>query len=314
MYPGRTAAATGSRAFRILGCMMLGIAVASCASHPALSRPSAAPVASDASPAVPEPVPRDLILTGTARQGSVMIGRAPMGTRTLMLDGRPLPFAPDGSFLIAFDRDAPPTSLLLAIDDQGRETLRAIPVGQGNWQIEQVDASITGGAATSAEFKARRGAELARIAAARDLMRPGSSEGWRQSFVWPVVARISGRFGAQRVYRGTPGSYHSGVDLAAAAGTVYVAPADGVVILAADAPYTLEGNLLLIDHGMGLNSAFLHSQRLLVKVGEVVRRGQPIGIVGATGRATGPHLHWGMKWNDARLDPVTLVDLAAPPR
>ncbi len=243
-----------------------------------------------------------------------MIGHAPMGTRTLMLDGRKVPVAHDGSFLIAFDRDVPPAATLVALDDEGRETRRTLTVGQGNWQIENVNAPITGGAASSAEYKARRGAELERIAAARDRMRANASEGWRQEFVWPVVARISGRFGAQRVYRGTPGSYHSGVDLAAGTGTVYVAPADGVVILAASEPYTLEGNLLLIDHGMGLNSAFLHSQRLLVKVGDVVRRGQPIGVVGATGRVSGPHLHWGMKWNDARLDPVTLINLAAPPR
>ncbi len=83
--------------------------------------------------------------------------------------------------------------------------------------------------------------------------------------------------------------------------------ADGVVILAAPAPFTLEGNLLMIDHGMGLNSAFLHLSRIDVKPGERVRQGQPVGAIGATGRATGPHLHWGMKWNDARIDPLLLA-------
>ncbi|MFT3968591.1 MAG: M23 family metallopeptidase, partial [Sphingobium sp.] len=252
------------------------------------------------------PVRREIGLTGTARQGGVMIGRAPTGTRTLQLDGQHVPVARDGSFLIAFDRDAPPAATLVAFGEDGSETRRSLSISPGGWQIEHVNASITGGV-TSAEFKRLRAGELQRIAAARDGMKANSSDGWRQEFVWPVVARISGRFGAQRVYRGKPGSYHSGVDLAAAAGTTYVAPADGVVILAATAPYTLEGNLLIVDHGMGLNSAFLHSQRLLVKEGDVVRRGQPIGIVGATGRATGPHLHWGMKWRDARIDPVMLV-------
>lgn len=82
-----------------------------------------------------------------------------------------------------------------------------------------------------------------------------------------------------------------------------IAPADGVVILAAKAPFTLEGNLLMIDHGMGLNSAFLHLSRIDVKTGDVVRQGQPIGTVGMTGHATGPHLHWGMKWHEERIDP-----------
>ena len=130
--------------------------------------------------------------------------------------------------------------------------------------------------------------------------------------MWPAIGRISGRFGAQRIYRGTPGSYHSGIDIAPGAngggsGSPYVAPADGVVILAAEAPFTLEGNLLMIDHGNGLSSAFLHSSKLLVKAGDVVHRGQAIGLIGMTGRATGPHLHWSLKWREARLDPILLT-------
>ena len=114
-------------------------------------------------------------------------------------------------------------------------------------------------------------------------------------------------FGSQRIYNGDPGSYHSGVDIAAPTGTYYVAPADGVVTLAASSPFTLEGNLLMIDHGMGLNSAFLHSAEILVREGQEVKRGEPIGRIGSTGSATGPHLHWSMKWNDARIDPILLT-------
>jgi murein DD-endopeptidase MepM/ murein hydrolase activator NlpD len=215
------------------------------------------------------------------------------------------------AFILGFDRDAPPNAMLSANLDDGTAVNMPLSVAAGNWEIQSVDASITGGV-TNAEFQRRRAGELAEIDAARHTMRSDASDGWRQNFMWPVSARISGRFGSQRIYRGTPGSYHGGVDLAAPAGTTYVAPADGVVIFAASAPLTLEGNLLMIDHGMGLSSAFLHSQRLLVRVGDVVRRGQPIGVVGATGRATGPHLHWGMKWNDARIDPAPLVE--NPPR
>ena len=97
------------------------------------------------------------------------------------------------------------------------------------------------------------------------------------------------------------------MDIAAASGTAFVAPADGVVVLAAADAFTLEGHLLMIDHAMGLNSAFLHASELLVKEGDVVKQGQIIGRVGATGRASGPHLHWGMKWNSARIDPKLLV-------
>jgi len=139
------------------------------------------------------------------------------------------------------------------------------------------------------------------------------SKGWAQSFVWPVQGRISGRFGAQRVYQGVPGAYHSGLDIATGgSGTPYVAPADGVVVLAAERPFSLEGNLLIIDHGMGLNSAFLHSSRLAVKQGDRVKQGQLIGYIGATGRASGPHLHWSLKWQDARLDPLLFLSSATP--
>ena len=119
--------------------------------------------------------------------------------------------------------------------------------------------------------------------------------------------RISGVFGAQRVYRGVPGAPHSGVDIAGPPGTPVAAPADGVVVLAATSPFTLEGNLLMIAHGMGVNSAFLHLSRIDVRVGDRVRQGQIVGAVGMTGRATGPHLHWSMKWHDERIDPAPVA-------
>lgn len=233
-----------------------------------------------------------------------MLGMVPAGTRELRFNGAIIPIAQDGSFLIAFDRDAENAATLQAVLVDGRTIDHYLGVRPGNWRIEQVDASPTGGVTTE-EFRARRAPELVRINTARAMN--ATSDGWRQQFIWPVRARISGLFGAQRIYRGSPGSYHSGVDVAAPAGTAFVAPADGVVILAAQEPFTLEGHLLMIDHGMGLNSAFLHCSRLDVKEGDVVRQGQKLGAVGASGRATGPHLHWGMKWNRARIDPMLLA-------
>lgn len=247
----------------------------------------------------------DFWLSGAAVQGGLMTGQAPRGARTVLFNGTELPMTPDGFFMVGFDRDAENSASLVAIITDGRRIERYLPVAPGNWRIENVAANPTGGARTSAEFQARRGPELAQINAARAIR--GTAQGWRQEFVRPVAGRISGLFGAQRIYNGTPGSYHSGMDIAARSGTIFVAPADGVVTLAADVPFTLEGYLLMIDHGMGLNSAFLHSSKLLVKTGDVVRQGQPIGTVGATGRASGPHLHWGMKWNSARIDPKLLI-------
>ncbi|HEY0595664.1 M23 family metallopeptidase [Sphingopyxis sp.] len=270
-------------------------------------RPAVQPVTPQPSPPAPPrpPVRSDFALAGLAEQGAVMVGLVPGDTRTLTFDGKPIPVAADGRFLIAFDRDAGPGALLVATLADGRTVERRIAVAAGSWRLEHINAPYRGSASSDADFERRRPAELAQIAAARNL--PVESDGWRQKFRWPVTGRLSGFFGSQRVYQGKPGTYHSGTDVAVPAGTPFVAPADGVVVLAASAPFTLEGNLLIVDHGMGLSSAFLHCQRLDVKVGDRVVQGQPLGTVGRTGRATGPHMHWGLKWRDARLDPGKLA-------
>ncbi len=243
-------------------------------------------------------------LSGTPGQGALMTGTVPVGTAALTLNGRPVEVAPDRRFVIAFDRDAAPVATLVATTSDGRSVARTIAVPARAWRIERLP-TLPRTSQPTAEFQRRRAPELARIVAARDTVTDAA--GWRQRFVWPVTGRVSGLFGAQRIYAGTPGAYHSGVDVARPTGTPIVAPADGVVILAAPAPFTLEGNLLMIDHGMGLNSAFLHLSRIDVRVGDRVRQGQAIGAIGATGRATGPHLHWSMKWHDARIDPLLIA-------
>ena len=270
-------------------------------------RPAVQPVATPPSPPAPPraPVRADFTLAGLPEQGAAMIGQAPSDTRALTLDGKAIPLAADGRFLIAFDRDAGSSARLVATLGDGRVVERPIAVAPGSWRLEHINAPYRGSAANDADFERRRPVELAEIAAARNMQ--VDSDGWRQTFRWPVTGRLSGFFGSQRVYQGKPGSYHSGTDVAVPAGTPFVAPADGVVVLAASAPFTLEGNLLIVDHGMGLSSAFLHCQRLDVKLGDRVVQGQRLGTVGRTGRATGPHMHWGLKWRDARLDPGKLA-------
>ncbi len=242
--------------------------------------------------------------TGQEIQGGVMLGDAPAGTQSLSFDGQPVPVDEDGKFIIAFNRDAGQSAQMVATLENGQTVKKFFSIAPRKWKIEHVNVAKRSGGPSSA-FMARRRPELARINAARQVK--SDSTGWRQTFIWPAKGRISGMFGSQRIYKGTPGSYHSGVDIAGGAGTYFVAPADGVVTLAASKPFSLEGNLLMLDHGMGLNSAFLHASKILVKEGQIVKRGQPIGRIGATGRATGPHLHWSMKWNNARIDPILLT-------
>lgn len=245
----------------------------------------------------------DFRLAGELTQGGWVKGTVPPGTAALTLAGKPVSFAEDGTFFAAFDRDAPPTATLVATSAEGRALAQLLTISPRAWRIEHINVARTPGKGPTEAFMQIRRPELARIAAARRI--ESDSQGWRQKFIWPAKGRLSGLFGSQRVYRGEPASYHSGTDIATgASGTPFVAPADGVVVLAAETPFTLEGHLLMIDHGMGLNSAFLHCSALLVKEGDRVRQGQVIGRIGATGRATGPHLHWSIKWRDARLDPI----------
>ena len=264
------------------------------------AQPVRAPVPT--STPAPTPIgPSTFLYGGELTQGGWIRGQVPGGTVSARLGDEPLTFDGDGRFFAAFDRDAGPAATLTATMGDGRALQSQLTIAPRDWDIEHVNASPTAGVQNE-EFLARRRPELERIAAARQVRT--ASEGWRQDFIWPATGRISGRFGSQRVYRGEPGSYHSGIDVAGGSGTTYVAPADGVVVLAATSPFTLEGYLLIVDHGMGLSSAFLHSSALLVGEGEAVRQGQPIGRIGATGRATGPHLHWGLVWRGKRLDPL----------
>jgi murein DD-endopeptidase MepM/ murein hydrolase activator NlpD len=238
------------------------------------------------------------------QQGSLARGRVPAGTKRLVVNGQDVEIASDGRFIIGFGRDYDATAIIVAYLADGGNQSERVSVAKRAWQVENL-TTVRRYSQPDAEFQARRPAELDQINVARAT--PVVSDGWRQNFIWPAKGRISGQFGAQRIYAGEPGSPHSGVDVAGGTGAPIVAPADGVVTLAAAAPFTLEGNLLIIDHGMGLDSAFLHLSKILVKKGDVVKQGQLIGAIGATGRASGPHLHWGMKWKAERIDPQPLA-------
>lgn len=285
------------RPWRLTGAALL--ALASCVS------PAAAPPF-PSRPALTEPRQRaSFVYSGELTQGGWIRGQAPAEAVSARLDARSLTLDPDGRFFAAFDRDAGPAAKLVAQLADGRVVEAPLSISPRAWDVEHVDVARTQGK-TDEEFLALRKPELAQIAAARAIQSP--SGGWRQNFIWPVKGRISGRFGSQRIYKGgEAGAYHSGLDIAPGAGAPIVAPADGVVVLAAEQPFSLEGHLLMIDHGAQLNSAFLHCDTLAVKVGDVVRQGQVVATVGMTGRATGPHLHWSLTWQGARLDPLLFV-------
>lgn len=305
MSPAGAAVRGALAAIAVLGACSASQGPAATPAPPPPPPPREAPKSEPASTAV-----GGVQYRGKLTQGGWLRGVAPAGTRSVTLGGTALVLAPDGGFFAAFDRDAPASLALAVTAADGFSLSTELAIAPRAWRIESINVAKRPGKMPDAEFKARRSAELAKIGAARRL---GShAAGWRQGMIWPAAGRISGEFGSQRIYRGEPGAYHSGIDLAAPAGAEIRAPADGVVTLAAsDAPFTLEGHLLILDHGMGLTSAFLHCSQLLVQEGDTVAQGQVIGRVGMTGRATGPHLHWALTWQGRRLDPRLF---AAPER
>lgn len=222
-------------------------------------------------------------------QGGWLRGHAPSNTISLTLNGNDVPFQSDTkAFFIGFDRDFGPEAVLIAQTPYGPISSQ-LAITPRPWRLQHIKTPMRPSSMPSAEYQRIRTAERARIDTART--RPINSQGWTQRFIWPAQGRTSGVFGSQRIYAGQPGSYHSGLDIANTTGTPFIAPADGVVILATNEPFTLEGKLLMVDHGMGLSSAFLHASELLVREGETVRQGQVIGRIGSTGRSSGPHLH-----------------------
>lgn len=245
-----------------------------------------------------------LSLRGDVIQGGLVFGQVPPGSRVSQ-DGEPVRVGPGGEFLVGFDRDAPPESVLRVELPGGGELERVLAVAGREYDIQRIDglppAKVT---PRSAEDLARirRDAVLVREARARDDARLDFLAG----FDWPAHGRISGVYGSQRILNGEPRRPHYGVDVAGPVGAPVLAPAPGVVTLA-DPDLFFSGGTLIIDHGHRLSSSFLHLHRLHVAVGERVDKGQLIAEIGATGRVTGPHLDWRMNLRGRQIDPTLLV-------
>ncbi|MBS0557312.1 MAG: M23 family metallopeptidase [Proteobacteria bacterium] len=237
------------------------------------------------------------------QQGQLVIGHAPPRTQ-IEFDGRALRIGNDGTFVFGLARDAAPRAELKIRDANGRERSVAFDVEQRTYNIERVNGLPQQTVTPNPAIAARIQREQAQVQAAR--VRDDPREDFLHGFSLPVEgARISGVYGSQRIDNGVPKAPHMGLDMAVPAGTPIHAPADGIVSFAAKDLF-LTGGTVLIDHGYGLDSSFLHMSRVDVKLGQRIRRGQIIGLAGMTGRATGPHVHWGFNWFEVRLDPALL--------
>lgn len=252
----------------------------------------------------------DLALSGRMQQSGFAIGRTTPRAK-VFLDGQMVARASDdGFFYLGFDRDAGPRAQV-RIDARGADLTRHLQIDRAEYDIQRIKGlrRVYQGQA-SPELEARIAEESRRKAAAfasvtdRDDFRTGFSAPLRDF-------RVTARFGGQRIVDGRPRPPHYGIDLAAPTGTPVTAPAGGLVVLA-DPRMLYEGGIVMIDHGQGVVSAYLHLSSVDVADGQSLARGQRIGAVGSTGRATGPHLCWRLKWRGRHMNPMLMVGVPGP--
>ncbi len=245
----------------------------------------------------------EVTFSGHFEQGGLVYGRAAPGS-TVALDGRKLELTPDGQFLLGFGRDAGPSAVLEVTAPDGRSETKTLSIAPRSWNIQRIDGLPEREVTPKPEDLARIKADAAAVAAARAVDTPETL--FRTGFIWPAHGPISGVYGSQRILNGQPRLPHFGVDVAAPPGTPVLAAADGIVRLAhPDMFFT--GKTLILDHGYGLSTTYMHMSAIAVKPGQRVKQGQIIGRVGATGRVTGPHLDWRVNLYEVRLDPALLV-------
>tara|TARA_R110000851_G_scaffold276646_2_gene429574 strand:- start:79668 stop:80438 length:771 start_codon:yes stop_codon:yes gene_type:complete len=245
-----------------------------------------------------------LELKGELVQGGMLVGQVTPGEQVEVM-GRPVRVDDQGLFVFGLGRDAP-AEIKLTHTNGGNEVVTySYAVAQRVYREQRVEGVPQKTVTPPPEVleRIRREATLVREARTVDDRRTDFLSG----FVKPLEGPITGVYGSRRVYNGTPGNPHYGLDIAAPTGTEVFAPAPGVVTLVhRDMFYS--GGTLLIDHGYGISSTFIHLSELLVEEGQQVAPGDPIARVGATGRATGPHLDWRINWFEVRLDPALVLE------
>ena len=244
------------------------------------------------------------LLRGGAVEGGLMIARTAPDNR-VTLDDAAIPVTPDGLFIVGFHRDSDLPVTIGITKTDGTSQLTVLTPQQRSYQIQRIDGLQKNMVTPPENVIARIKSDQAAVAAARQT--PAAAGDFWRGIDWPVTGRISGVFGSQRILNGQPRQPHYGIDIAVPKDTPVRAPASGLVTLVKDLYFS--GWTIIINHGLGLNSTFLHLDSTAISVGDTIQRGSIIGTVGSTGRSTGPHLDWRLDWQGRRID----ASLAAGP-
>jgi len=251
---------------------------------------------------------QSLSLYGKAIPGGLVVAKA-AGCVLATLNNDTLKVDSSGYFVFGFDRDAKGTFLLKVKFPDNRVVFRKFILPKRKYRIQRINHLKKKYVKPPKRDWKRISRERKIKKEKRALIGKDATAYFKAGFVRPVKGgRISSPFGSQRILNGVPKSPHNGVDIAVPRGTPVYAMTDGIVRLVAHNFY-FSGNFVLIDHGQGLSSVYLHLSKAFVKEGQFVKKGEKIGAVGTTGRSTGPHLHWGVQWYDKRIDPLTVLKI-----
>jgi len=250
----------------------------------------------------------ELRLNGPLVQGGLITGHTKPGA-LVIFNKRKLRVSELGEFIIGFGRNAKDTSTLHVRNFNTSEVLRTLKIKQRKYAIQRIDGLPSRQVTPKPKDLSRVKIDNKKITEIRRL--DTENTGFTSGFQWPAVGPITGVFGSQRILNGNAKNPHNGVDVGAPKGAPVTAAANGnIALIHKDMFYT--GKTVMIDHGHGLTSIYVHLDKILVRKSQQVQRGQLIGTVGSTGRVTGPHLHWGVSLFDVHLDPALLVGTMPP--
>ncbi len=252
--------------------------------------------------ALPAQAGNRLDLPDQVTQGGFYVGKVTPGS-ALWLGKTKLKLTPEGYFAFGVNWQQEGMIKFRLVDSAGAEYPQRLQVIKQKYDVQHINGLPKKMVTPPKEVLARIAADSARVKKARTTNSP--RQDFRGHFIWPVRGRISGSFGNHRILNGKPKSPHTGMDIAAPKGTPVKAPLGGVVTMVSDLYYT--GNTVIIDHGYGVSTVFAHLDKAMVRMGQRLTQGDQIGTVGATGRATGPHLHWGLNWYKERLNPALVL-------
>ncbi|RUO60283.1 M23 family metallopeptidase [Pseudidiomarina insulisalsae] len=243
-------------------------------------------------------------LRGARTAGALVVGKTQPGAEVL-LNGKALKVSASGVVVFGFARDAKGEQQLTVTLPDGSEHAQIIELAPRQYKIDRVEGVPQRTVTPDPEQVARARKEAQAVWQARQTMTD------ELHFLTPVVepaqGRISGVYGSQRIFNGEPRNPHFGLDVAAPTGTPVKVVWPGTVVFA-DSDLFYSGGTIIVDHGFGVTTTYIHLSSVDVSVGQQLQQGQRIGAIGATGRATGPHLDWRVNWGNVRLDPALVLE------